>query len=273
MNMKKMKLVSCLMAMTISAMALCSAVSAADGTVQVNVGNDTQAAGADFSVDVSLASVPSGGLTTIDLAIDYDDAILSIKDVKLGTVGNTGAASSEGELGDTLFTWKDTGDQIALVWATGVTDTSKWIKSNGVFVTITGTIKSDAAPGSSSPLTVTAVDRETYPNSGTSMSDIVISAVGESSTATYDCKATNGSVTVAGGLEDRLWGDVNCDGVVKIDDVVMLNRFIAEDAEVSLEGRANADCAYTESLDSDDSAAILQYLAGLLTKDQLGPQK
>ena len=71
-----------------------------------------------------------------------------------------------------------------------------------------------------------------------------------------------------------LYGDVNCDGVVKIDDVVLLNRYVAEDTTINVtpQGVLNADCAYTGKIDSDDSTAILQYLAGLLTLGELGPQ-
>ena len=64
------------------------------------------------------------------------------------------------------------------------------------------------------------------------------------------------------------------DLLVKIDDVVLLNRYVAEDTTINVtpQGVLNADCAYTGKLDSDDSTAILQYLAGLLTLSELGPQ-
>lgn len=65
-----------------------------------------------------------------------------------------------------------------------------------------------------------------------------------------------------------LHGDVNCDGVVKIDDVVLLNRFIAEDKSITitLQGRQNAECTGSAPIDSDDSTAILMYLAKLIDK-------
>ncbi len=70
------------------------------------------------------------------------------------------------------------------------------------------------------------------------------------------------------------WGDVNCDGSVKIDDVVLLSRYLAEDTSITVtaQGVLNADCAYTGKLDADDSTAILQYLAGLLKYEELGDQ-
>ncbi len=270
--MKKMKLVSCLMAMAMAASAA-TVANAADGTVSVSVGKDTQAPGAAFSVDVNLASVPAAGLSSIDFAIDYDDAIIDVTDVQLGSIAETGAASAEGELGETLFTWTDTGSQITLVWGTGLVDSSYWIKNDGVFVTITGTVDADAAAGASTALTVSAIDRETYPGSGVN-APIVFAGVGESATANYDCSATAGSVTVAGAASEVNWGDVDCNEKVDIADVILLNRFNSEDttANITAQGILNADCAYDGKTDANDATAILQYLAGLIPHSQLGNQ-
>ncbi len=61
-------------------------------------------------------------------------------------------------------------------------------------------------------------------------------------------------------------GDVNCDGYVKIDDVILLNRFIAEDttATVTAQGVVNAECNGVTGINSDDATAILMLLAGLV---------
>lgn len=68
------------------------------------------------------------------------------------------------------------------------------------------------------------------------------------------------------------YGDVNCDGVVKIDDVVLINRYAAEDTSISIsdQGMLNADCAFNDKVDTTDAVAILQYLAGLLSYGELG---
>lgn len=60
-------------------------------------------------------------------------------------------------------------------------------------------------------------------------------------------------------------GDVNCDGQVKIDDVILLNRFLAEDAAVSIseQGMRNAECDGEPDVTSDDAISILFTLAGL----------
>ncbi len=60
-------------------------------------------------------------------------------------------------------------------------------------------------------------------------------------------------------------GDVNCDGLLKINDVILLNRFLAEDitAVVSEQGLLNAETDGNPLLTTDDAILILQALAGL----------
>lgn len=62
-----------------------------------------------------------------------------------------------------------------------------------------------------------------------------------------------------------LRGDVNCDGQVKINDVILLNRLLAEDtsAVISEQGMANAESDGTDGINGNDAAAILMILAGL----------
>ncbi|MBE6848198.1 MAG: glycoside hydrolase [Ruminococcus sp.] len=64
---------------------------------------------------------------------------------------------------------------------------------------------------------------------------------------------------------DSHWGDVNCDGNVKINDVIMLNRFLAEDRTVTItaQGMLNAECDGTAGVTGDDAVAILRSIAGL----------
>lgn len=59
-------------------------------------------------------------------------------------------------------------------------------------------------------------------------------------------------------------GDVDCDGEVKVSDVILLNRFLAEDdaVTISTQGFLNADMNNSGALDSDDATRILSILAG-----------
>lgn len=64
-----------------------------------------------------------------------------------------------------------------------------------------------------------------------------------------------------------LLGDVNCDGAFKVNDVILLNRFLAEDKTVTISetGFLNADFDQNGELDGDDAAAMLMNLASLTT--------
>lgn len=66
-------------------------------------------------------------------------------------------------------------------------------------------------------------------------------------------------------VESNKQGDVNCDSFVRVDDVILLNRFLSEDADVTLSerGLANAECDGNAGITQDDAIAILKILAGL----------
>lgn len=68
-------------------------------------------------------------------------------------------------------------------------------------------------------------------------------------------------------------GDVNCDGVIKIDDVVLMNRYIGEDTSIQItsDGVRNANCDGKPNVNADDASHLLSYLAGLINADQLIP--
>jgi len=277
--MKKTRLVSSLMALAMSASVLGISASAAD-SVNVTVGEDSVAAGESFSVTVDLASVPSSGLNSIDFAIDYDETKLTISDVTLGSIGNTGAAAQEGDLGDTVFGWNDNGSQIILVWSTGLDNSQYWVNKSGTFVTITGKAKAGAT--GKAALEVVAADRAAYPG-GAANKDILFSAVGADGTATnYTAAATAGAVNIGTVTSDTpaddgdvLYGDVDCDGNVNVIDAVLLARAVAEDAtlkdgDITGQGRKNADVAKDGMVDSSDLAKLLNYLAGKIKNSELG---
>jgi hypothetical protein len=63
---------------------------------------------------------------------------------------------------------------------------------------------------------------------------------------------------------DVLYGDVNCDKQVRINDVVLLNRYLAKTADVTAQGKKNADCVKDGNITADDSTAIKEFLARLI---------
>ncbi len=271
--MKKIRFASGLMALAMSVAAMGITASAAD-SVQVTIGKDTVNAGEDFSVKVDLASVPSAGLNTIDFAIDYDESLLTISDVSLGSIADTGAKSKEGEYGDTVFNWKDNGSQIILVWSTGVDDASCWIKQNGTFITITGKAKSGAASGSVAKLDGVAIDRAAYPG-GSANKDILFTTIdADGKQIDYTAAFTAGSVTIGSEVTEAEWGDVDCNGSVNVTDAVLLARAVADDAtlkdgDVTADGKRNADVTHDGKPDKDDLTKLLNYLAGKIKKEAL----
>ena len=64
-----------------------------------------------------------------------------------------------------------------------------------------------------------------------------------------------------------VYGDVDCDGKVKISDVVLLSRFVNEEAvTIKSEGKKNAEVTGDGELSADDVTAILKYIARLINK-------
>ncbi len=277
--MKKMRIVSGLLAMAMAAVSFGTTAFAADN-VQVKVGTDTVEAGANFSVDVELASVPSSGLSSIDFAINYDKDVLKVTDVKLGTVGDTGAKAAEGDLGDTLFNWYDNGKQIVIVWATGLTDSKYWVAKDGVFLTISGTASASAAAGTESKLTVAAADRAVYPGASEKASTYFSAVGADGKTTDYTGSFTDGSVKIKGKEDvpddgDVLWGDADLSGEVDVSDVVLIARFCAEadGADITAQGKKNADVTtHASKVDIDDATLILKAVAKLIPESDLAPK-
>lgn len=85
-------------------------------------------------------------------------------------------------------------------------------------------------------------------------------------TTTTTNTTTTTTTTVSVNISDTVKGDVDCDGLVKVNDVILLNRFLSEDKEVSIsaQGLANADMNGNGEPGSDDATLILMTMAGLL---------
>ncbi len=84
----------------------------------------------------------------------------------------------------------------------------------------------------------------------------------ETTTTTTTTTVTDTTTTPAA---NTLRGDVNCDGFVKVGDVILLNRMLAEDtaAYVSEQGMLNAECDDVSGVNGGDAIAILKMLANL----------
>ncbi|MCQ2417952.1 MAG: dockerin type I repeat-containing protein [Oscillospiraceae bacterium] len=89
-------------------------------------------------------------------------------------------------------------------------------------------------------------------------------------TTTTTAVTTTAVTTTAPVAGTILWGDVNCDTQVRINDVVLLNKYLAGNATPTDQGLLNADCVYDSKLDSKDAAAIKKFLAWLIPHSDLG---
>ena len=77
---------------------------------------------------------------------------------------------------------------------------------------------------------------------------------------------------VAGAVTKTLIGDVNCNGAVDIADAVLLARYVAEDPDVTVkeQGLINAQCHKDKNIDANDTAALLEFLCGLIPVSEFG---
>lgn len=86
-------------------------------------------------------------------------------------------------------------------------------------------------------------------------------------TTTTTTTTTTAATTAPSG--DFLAGDVDCNGVVEINDVVLLARYVAQDdtVKITVQGVANGDYNQDGSVDSTDITAVCRQLAHLTDED------
>jgi hypothetical protein len=120
--------------------------------------------------------------------------------------------------------------------------------------------------------TTTTTEQGTTTSTTTSTTTTVTTTESDPGTTTSTTTTTTTTSSSVVPVGDILWGDVNCDKQVRINDVVLLNKHLAGNATITAQGEKNADCEYDQKLDQKDSTAIKKFLAKLLTYDQLGDQ-
>ncbi len=277
--MKVRKIVAGLAA--VSMLAVCAAqVAFAADTVGVSAEKVTAAAGSEFTMNVELSDVPAAGISVCDFGIAYDASLVTVTDVTVGAIANKGADGAENFEGVTAFDAELLDGMINITYTTGLEDNAYWITEGGVFCTIKGTVKDTAEAGAVAEFEIGAVDRDAAGNSGTANADIAIGYVTGTApdyvVTAYDVTVSNGSVTVEGagdtettdpdqgGDDVTLFGDTNCDGIVNIADVILLNRGLLGDAEIEPTGKANADVDQNNTLEATDSLNILKLIVELI---------
>ena len=274
-------------------------VSAADASVTLKGAKVEAEAGGAFSVDVSLADIPSTKINVMDFAVTYDNTVLNVDSVKIGKSADVDVSGDSTAADAPVFNTNIKDSEITVSWSTALGS------EDGVILTISGTVKDDVKDGTVTPIDFAPVTRETYQGSGENNKSMVIGYVNGKDAASYTIKTEAGSVTVGKSGEDTtettskttskttakttaseapatsdskgsetsggtvegsvLYGDVNSDGRVDITDAVMLNKVVA--GAVTLDNavqRKNADCNGDGEVTGSDSTVLLQFLVSII---------
>ena len=195
--MKAKRTIACALALSmLAATATSLGASAAGNSVTLAGSKATAESGGEFSVDVSLSGVPSTGINVLDFAVTFDQTILSVDQVTVGAAADTGADAADSTSKDApVFATNIKDGEIAVSWTTAA-PTANWIKSDGVILTITGTVKDGVADGTVTPIDFAPVSRDTYEGSGTKNSSMVIGYISGTDSASYEIVSEAGSVTI-----------------------------------------------------------------------------
>nr|AEV59433.1 scaffoldin C [Ruminococcus flavefaciens] len=256
-------------------------VVAAGETVQISVGKTNAEAGAEFSVDVSLADIPSSGIQALDFAVTYDSKVLTITSAEQGTLINKSAETADKSAAlSPLFESSINSKEgfVSMIWSTSTDDASYWLKGDGVFCTIKGTVASGAASGAVADLKIVPIDRETYAGSGSPNGDIGCGYEKDGKPVKLATSVDNGSVTVGKVVttttttkpaEDIVRGDANCDGTVDMGDAVLIMQSLANPNKYGLSGSDSKHITEQGKLNGD----VDDEVKGLTSNDALKIQK
>nr|AEV58550.1 scaffoldin C [Ruminococcus flavefaciens] len=283
--MKTKKIVIGAMAAAMLSLSVCSIAPAvaADETVQISVSKTTAEAGGEFKVDVSLADIPTTGLQCCNFAIKYDPKVLTIKDITAGTLVGTVSGDASSSMLPNFNNYSQEG-LISVMWSTSVDDASKWLKGEGTFCTITGTVAAGTANGTVSEITVLPTSRETYDSSGVMNDAFDCGYLKDGVKVNFNVKPNAGSVTI--GSEETtttppatttttenkpgvsLRGDANLDNKVSVADAVAILQSIANKDKYALkpQGAVNGDVeGNNDGITGADALRIQKWDAGAIT--------
>jgi hypothetical protein len=266
--------------LSLSVCSLASAVAAGE-TVQISVSKINAEAGAEFSVDVSLADIPSSGIQALDFAVTYDSKLLTITSVEQGSLINKSAETADKSAAlSPLFESSINSKEgfVSMIWSTSTDDASYWLKGEGVFCTIKGTVASGATNSAVADLKIVPIDRETYAGSGSPNGDIGCGYEKDGKPVKLATSVSNGSVTVGKVVttsqkptSEIVRGDANCDGTVDMGDAVLIMQSLAnpnkygingsDSKHITEQGKLNGDVDdEVKGLTSNDALKIQKYL-------------
>nr|AEV58921.1 scaffoldin C [Ruminococcus flavefaciens] len=274
--MKTKKVVVGAIAAAMLSLSVCSLmpVAAAGETVQISAGKNNCKVGGEFSVDVSLADIPSSGIQALDFAVTYDSSVLTITSVDAGAlvtkIPQSGDASASlSDLYESSIN-KNEG-YVSLIWSTAAEDSSYWLKGDGVFCTIKGTVSSSAQNGTTTPLSIKPIDRETYSGSKKVNGTIGCGYESNGKPVKLEVKTTDGEVSIGQPVTQPtiVRGDANCDGVVELADAILIMQSLANPDKYGVGGKADKPITDQGKLNGDVDDDVV----GLTANDALKIQK
>ena len=114
-----------------------------------------------------------------------------------------------------------------------------------------------------------AVTTATTTSSATTTTTTTTATASGSATSTSKSTSSTTTTTATSKPGTKLYGDTNCDGVVKINDVVLLNKYLNDNKSYAIteQGKINADCYNPKDgkeLTAEDSDAIIKSIVHLV---------
>lgn len=257
--MKFNKIAACLIATACTATTLgaVSSVSAASD-FSVSAGTASVAAGETFKVDIKLENVPASGIAGLDFAIKYDSSVIDITGCSEGAVSKTNDIQPEGFTSNLVTDINSSTGMVSVLWATGQIDTNaSWIKSDGVLLTIEG----KALKNGVSNLEIVK---------GVRADAVSVDAVVEG-LKVVNPSVSAGSVTVADKTvatttekdvtpSSKLYGDVDLNGKVELNDITALSLYLVGSKTLSEEAKELANVQYDDAVNLADLALLKQYI-------------
>ncbi len=193
----------------------------------INAPDKTLYAGDTVQMTVDLAD--NTGVAGMDLELVYDPQVLTLTDIQASGMFESGSLLTSGELSYMPF---------RVLWDDATASTNHY--ETGTILTLTFAVKADAPAGP------TQVQMTFDPDD---VLDVQLKSVE---------MVASGAVL---SIEQRISGDVDCDGDVDLADVVTLSRYLAKGWNARIDA-VNSDVDHNGAVNLKDVVLIRRYLAG-----------
>ncbi len=223
-----------------------------------DTGYALKAEGGEVGSNISLSAYSSKDSSQLFRFTKNLDGTYSIithasKDTCLVEVG-----SASTEYGGNIIQWEPTSH-----------DCQRW----NVVTSVTTTTTAATTTTTTTTTTVTTTEKLTTTEKATTLNKTTTNPVTTSKSTTTVPVTTTPVVTEPTTLPDgELYGDVNLDNEVDIADIVAINMYLLNPDQMSLDikAKANSDCERNNVIDATDSTMIMNYVAMIIDKVQLG---